>query len=82
VTEIYDATTAELAKMSREVQESGLAKALLAAAKALDAPQKGFSALLLKEFRESWALLRELSPPAVERDAVDQLAARRIARRA
>lgn len=76
---VYQRVEADLAEMPAEVANSGYAQLCLAMAAEFDRKP---TALMARELREALLKLREIAPPKPQRDVVDELKARRVARRA
>lgn len=84
VTDAVKRDLAQIAKRDKALARSGLAASALALAKALDEPKNSATSksMCARSLKETLDRLRELAPPAKERDNVDDLSARRAARRA
>ena len=81
---VREAVERDLQKLPEDLRESGPAISALALADAIDlGPERTFRVLstLVGELRETLESLAAKAPPEVEGDAVDDLNARRAARR-
>lgn len=77
-----DATRQEIDDLKVEDVAPGMTAIALSLAAALDATDAPTSAAVVaRELRATLLELRKVAPPAVEGDALDDLAARRAARR-
>src|SRR4051812_2105508 len=80
---VWAAVRAELARLPDELRTSASAMAAQELAKSIDLGTETyrFQAALVRELRETMDWLAAKAPPEVEGDAVDDLNARRAARR-
>jgi hypothetical protein len=82
--EVARAVKADLATVPAKLAKSALAMSCLALAREIDNPQNSATSksMCARSLLETWDRLLELAPPEADDDELDDLAARRDARRA